>query len=94
MEATEAMEPTEPTDRIEPVELTDRIDPVELTDRSERDGGAVTPPSCPPDAGHGDGQAAAVLTGRPSGVSTYQRPPALVRAWPVAMPGSRSGGHR
>ena len=90
-------------DRIEPVELTDRIDPVELIDHSEprfvtgSAGGRITiDVRCPIravarlDGGHGDG----VTIGLPAGESTYQSPPALVRAWPVACPGALSGGHR
>ncbi len=37
---------------------------------------------------------AGVTTTEPSGRITYQSPPALVRACPVAWPGARSGGQR
>ncbi len=104
-EPIDRIEPTEPIDRIDPVELIDRIEPVELTDHNEprfvfrpagRCGDATgssrsTDPTLTVSigCGHGDG----VLIGLPAGESTYQRPPALVRAWPVAWPGDLSGGH-
>jgi len=91
----EAIEAAEPVDPMEPVELTERIDPVESTDHSDDRRGptptAGRPGAVPSVTG---AQAAAVTTGWPAGVSTYQSPPALVSAWPVAIPGVRSGGHR
>ena len=91
----EAIDPTEPIDRIDPVELIDKMDPVEFRDHNELDRtesmeDILSPRR--PDVTRD--QAAAVTMGWPAGERTYQSPPALVRACPVAMPGARSGGHR
>lgn len=92
-DAIDAIDPAEPIERIEPDELTHRIEPDELIDHSDprpalsRFGRRRRVGRWP---SHGEG----VTIGWPAGERTYQSPPALVRACPVALPGARSGGQR
>ena len=97
-EPMERIEPTEPMDRIEPAELTDRIESVELIDqrdlRPERSMSTSVARSAGARPLPGPGTAQELWTALPAASTTYQRPPALVSPWPVALPGARSGGHR
>ena len=88
---SESTEPTDPMERIEPRELIDRIEPVELIDHREPRGASSMRSVCPVGFGHA---LPAVFTTLPAGLITYQTPPALVSAWPLAWPGALSGGHR
>ena len=97
-EPTDRIDPTEPMDRIEPAELIDRIESVELIDHRALPPGSSTPTSLARRGTAvilGSGRVRQVfVTALPAGSTTYQRPPALVSAWPVAVPGAWSGGHR
>jgi len=100
IEATDNADPTEPTERIEPTEPTERIDPFELIDSTELveliDQREVSPEPAMMTSLPTRIQAChyLVMTALPVGSTTYQRPPALVSAWPVALPGDRSGGQK
>jgi hypothetical protein len=108
-EPMERIEPTEPMHRIEPAELTDRIESVELIDQRDLRPGRSMPTSVTRPGGtrlvwtmsvssgallRGPDTPQEVWTALPAPSTTYQRPPALVSPWPVALPGARSGGHR
>ncbi len=90
-------------DRIEPAELIERIESVELIDQQRPPVRTSIPtvwpgpgpPVCSarpslPGAAPAARPVTVVSTALPAASTTYQRPPALVRPWPVALPGVRS----
>ena len=85
-EATERAEPTDPNEPKDPIDPTERIDPLELMlsresvefiDHRERRSDGAMDTSL---TGHGRACRYLVMTALPDASTTYQRPPALVRA--------------
>jgi len=91
IDPADKIDPTDPIDRIEPFELIDRMEAVELIDHREARFEFIIPSLCPHNFRHA---LRGVFTAAPDGPTTNHSPPALVRAWPVALPGEWSGGHR
>ena len=91
IDPADKIDPTDPIDRIEPFELIDRMEAVELTDHREARFEFTIPSLCPHNFRH---TLRGVFTATPATSTTNHSPPALVSAWPVALPGEWSGGHR